>query len=110
MKAGSRGHRKQPTEAEATLWAAVRRQQLDGIQIRRQYPIDRFILDFYCPSRKLCIELDGPIHERLAEYDQNRTECLALHGIRVIRFRNEEVLSNLDSVLQRIRGSLSLTE
>jgi very-short-patch-repair endonuclease len=110
MKAGSRGHRKQPTKAEATLWGAVRRQQIDGIQIRCQYPVDRFILDFYCPSRKLCIEVDGPIHDRLAEYDENRTECLARRGIRVIRFRNDEVLNDLDSVLQRLRASLVLTE
>ncbi len=65
--------------------------------------------DFYCPGRKLCIELDGPIHDRLAEHDQNRTECLALRGIRVIRFRNDEVLTDPDSVLQRIRASLALT-
>jgi very-short-patch-repair endonuclease len=99
-------HRQEPTRAEDVLWAAVRGQQIRGLPFRRQHPVHRFVLDFYCPRKKLCIELDGSIHAGREADDQARTEALAAHRISVIRFRNEEVLNNLSSVLQRIEAAL----
>ncbi|HEU4882834.1 MAG TPA: endonuclease domain-containing protein, partial [Longimicrobium sp.] len=99
-------HRQQPTEAERVLWSALRRQKLSGLPFRRQHPVGRFILDFYCPRKKLCVELDGPSHDGREIVDQARTEALATLNIRVIRFRNEEVLSDLPSVLQRIEAAV----
>jgi very-short-patch-repair endonuclease len=106
MKRAAREHRREPTEAEARLWASLRRNQLAGIGLRRQHPVGAFILDFYCPAKRLCVELDGPIHEHRQEHDAMRTESLAAHGIRVIRFLNREVMDDLPSVLQRIEASL----
>jgi very-short-patch-repair endonuclease len=99
-------HRKEPTTAESVLWSALRGQQLCGLPFRRQHPVDRFILDFYCPRKKLCIELDGSSHDGRGIMDQARTEALETLNIRVIRFRNEEVLEDLPSVLQRIEAAL----
>jgi very-short-patch-repair endonuclease len=103
-------HRRTPTPAEERLWESIRGRQIDGFPFRRQHPVTRFILDFYCPRRKLCIELDGAIHDEQRDYDDARTEALARMRIRVIRFRNEEVLQDLPSVLHRIREALSPTK
>ncbi|HEX6372356.1 MAG TPA: endonuclease domain-containing protein, partial [Longimicrobium sp.] len=104
----AKAHRQEPTTAERVLWSALRRQQLGGLPFRRQHPVDRFILDFYCPRKKLCVELDGTSHDGREIMDEARTEALATFNIRVIRFRNEEVLSDLPSVLQRIKASLDV--
>ena len=95
--------RRPMTEAEEVLWSALRRNQVAGLHFRRQHATGRFILDFYCAARKLCVEVDGSIHDEQRERDQARTNALAYQGIRVIRFRNEEVLSDLASVVNRIR-------
>jgi len=104
----AKAHRQEPTTAESVLWSAVRRQQLCGMPFRRQHPVDRFVLDFYCPRKKLCVELDGSAHDGREGCDQARTEALATFNIRVIRFRNEEVLEDLASVLQRIEAALAV--
>jgi very-short-patch-repair endonuclease len=98
--------RRQGTAAEDHLWSALRDHQLRGLSFRRQHPVGRFILDFYCPKKKLCIELDGAVHDTQQDYDAARTEALSRLRIRVIRFRNEEVLRNLPRVLQRIETAL----
>jgi very-short-patch-repair endonuclease len=98
-------HRQEPTEAEAVLWSALRRQRLCGLSFRRQHPVGRFILDFYCPRKKLCVELDGAVHDGREMMDGARTEALGTLNIRVIRFRNEEVLNDLPSVLDRIEAA-----
>ena len=102
----AREHRVEPTGAEELLWEVVRGQQIRGLQIRRQHPVGPFILDFYCPKKKLCIELDGSVHDGREMMDEARTEALATLKIRVIRFRNDEVLNDLPSVLQRIEAAL----
>jgi len=99
--------RRKSTPAEDDLWVALRGQQLGGFQFRRQHPVGPFILDFYCPKKRLCIELDGPIHDQQQERDQARTEALATLKIRVIRFRNEEIFLDLEGVLGRIAAELS---
>jgi len=101
--------RKQSTPAEAKLWQALRNRKLNGLRFRRQHPVGRFILDFYCPSEKLVIEIDGSIHTQQEDYDAQRTEELEKYGYRVLRFTNEAVLNSLNTVLEEIyRATLQL--
>lgn len=92
------------TPAERVLWQALRNRGLGGLKFRRQQPLGPFVVDFFCASCRLVVEVDGTIHEDedRAAQDAARTEILAAHGFRVIRFRNEEVLNDLDGVLMRI--------
>jgi very-short-patch-repair endonuclease len=101
-------NRKQATQAEKFLWAAIRGRKLYGFKFRRQHPIDDFIADFYCPECEVVVEIDGAYHHDIsqAEYDQGRTYNLAGLGIAVIRFPNDEVLNNLPKVLEKISNLL----
>lgn len=101
----ARENRKTATEAENLLWQAVRNHQL-GYKIRRQHYIDRFIVDFVCLSKKLVFEVDGEIHLDQEEYDASRTYELEQFGFKVIRFKNEDVLNNIDSILSKIKSEL----
>jgi very-short-patch-repair endonuclease len=96
------------TDAEHLLWGCLRRKQLCGFRFRRQHPVERFVLDFYCCEAKLAIELDGGQHnEPEARFrDKERTACLERQGIKVIRFWNSEVLNNLEGALARIYSAL----
>ena len=91
------------TPAEATRWQQLRNRNLE-FKFRRQHPIERFIIDFYCAEVKLCIEIDGDIHleQEQQEYDSARTEVLASIGCSVIRFANNDVRYNIDAVAQEI--------
>lgn len=93
------------TAAEQVLWEALRDKKLGGLRFRAQHPVGQFILDFYCPACKLAVELDGSIHEGRAEEDAARTTHLRAYSYRVLRFQNEEVLTNLASVTARILGA-----
>ncbi len=97
--------RNNPTKAETKLWQALRKSQLDGRKFRRQQSIENFIVDFYCPSEKLIVEVDGEVHDNFVnnEYDFNRTERLNKLGYKVIRFKNEEVYKSVDLVLEAIK-------
>lgn len=94
--------RKKATLAERMLWERLRERQLGGFKFRRQAPMGRFIADFYCAERKLIIELDGGIHDFQLEADQLRTEEMGSFGYRVIRFKNEQVEKDIESVLNSI--------
>ncbi len=94
--------RKQLTPAEAALWEALRKHRLSGMHFRRQHAIGRFVLNFCCPAKKLVIELDGEIHADQRDRDEERTFALEAAGDRVVRFRNEEVLTDMNSVVERI--------
>jgi len=96
--------RQESTEAEKLLWEELRNRKLKGLKFRRQHPIDTFVLDFYCHERKLAIELDGSIHDGKLnkEYDEARTAMLGGLGIYTLRFRNDEVINNIESVLRKI--------
>ena len=94
--------RQPQTPAEEKLWSHLRNHQLDGLKFRRQHPIDRFIVDFYCAKAKLVIEVDGDSHAEQIEYDQVRTEYLNSRGYHVIRFTNREVFNQCEAVLQQI--------
>ena len=102
IESAARQLRQQLTPAETRLWEAIRNRQLNGWRFRCQHPVGRFIVDFYCPAYKLVIEVDGDIHLEQVEYDTARTEQLEDYGYRVIRFNNDEVLTNLDRVLNAI--------
>ena len=93
--------RREMTPAECLLWELVRANRL-GYHIRRQQVIEGYIADFYCHAAALVIEVDGAIHDDHIEYDARRTTAFAVHGIRVIRFRNDEVLGNLEAVREHI--------
>jgi very-short-patch-repair endonuclease len=100
--ARARELRQPQTPAETKLWACLRNRQLGDFKFRRQHPIDRFIVDFYCAACRLVIEVDGDSHAEQVEYDQARTEWLNDRGYRVIRFTNRDVFQQLDAVLEAI--------
>lgn len=102
LKPLARQMRKAPTLAEAKLWQHLRCKQVRGIKFRRQFAIDRFITDFCSPAVRLIIEVDGPIHDQQQDYDAIRTEFLEAVGFEVIRFRNEDVLHNIEGVMEEI--------
>jgi len=106
LKENARDHRKNPTEAEDTLWQAVRNSKL-GHKFRRQHAISRFIVDFVCIEKRLVVEVDGPIHEYQKREDKEREQIIKEEGFRVIRFTNNEVLNNLEVVLGKIKIELS---
>lgn len=98
--------RKEPTPAEAKLWAYLRRNKLRGVSFRRQHAIGRYVADFCSPSAKLVIEVDGSEHLRQEEDDAVRTKYLESKGYRVLRFWNTQVLNEIDGVIQAIREAL----
>ncbi|WP_339846491.1 leucine--tRNA ligase [uncultured Dokdonia sp.] len=98
--------RENPTPAEAALWESLKSKNL-GDKFRRQHPIDAFIPDFVCLSKKLIIEVDGGIHDTQVDQDEERTAILEDLGYTVLRFRNEEVLANLEEVLETITAELN---
>jgi very-short-patch-repair endonuclease len=88
------------TDAEARLWRALRRDQLNGLSFRRQHPVGPYTVDFYCSKMRLAVEVDGGQHAALRKQsDDRRTAWLAEKGITVVRYWNNDVLSNLDGVL-----------
>ena len=97
--------RRTMTESERLLWSHLRNRQLGGLKFRRQHPIGPFIVDFYCAAKRLVVEVDGRIHEGQGDRDAVRTENLEEHGYRVIRFRNERVLADVESVLTDIEAT-----
>lgn len=101
--------RNNSTSAEATLWKFLKGKQLEGRKFRRQHSVENYILDFYCPSEKLAIELDGADHFTSAayEYDLERTAVLESHGIKVIRFENCEVFESMEAVLEMIKNNFT---
>ena len=95
--------RRQMTPAENKLWKHLRRGQLKEFHFRRQHPVGHFILDFYCAPCKLVIEVDGEIHQHRQEEDAARTAELMNHGYTVIRFKNHEVMKQIESVVGKIQ-------
>lgn len=98
----SRRLRRQQTEAETRLWSRLRAKRLHGLKFRRQVPIGNYIADFVCPGAKLVVEVDGSQHADDSGYDARRTEFLEREGYRVLRFWNNEVLAETDSVIEKI--------
>ncbi|RLD39930.1 MAG: leucine--tRNA ligase, partial [Bacteroidetes bacterium] len=97
--------RKNPTEAEALLWANLRKNKT-GHRIRRQHAIENYIVDFVCIRKMTVIEIDGKIHDYQKEDDKNRIITLEKNGFTVIRFKNEEVFEDIEKVIGGIKSYL----
>ena len=96
------------TDAEAKLWYFLQNRHLDGFKFRRQHSIGPYIVDFYCASAHVAIELDGSQHLQQQAYDEQRTAYLQTQGVaRVLRFTNDAVLANPLAVLEEIRAALT---
>jgi leucyl-tRNA synthetase len=102
----AKDNRKDPTQAEAILWSELKGKKLDGYKFRQQHLIDDFIVDFVCLKKGLIVEVDGKYHDDTKEYDAYRTNVLKRNGFKVIRFKNENVLSDLENVLNEIENQL----
>ncbi|MCF7827021.1 MAG: DUF559 domain-containing protein [Candidatus Marinimicrobia bacterium] len=100
----SRALRRKQTPAENRLWFLLRGKKLGGYKFRRQHVIINYIVDFFCFSEKLIIELDGPIHntQKARDYDERREALLKANGYRILRFKNADVFQNDGKVLSTI--------
>jgi len=101
--------RRNMTEAEKILWIELKNRQIFKARLRRQHPIDIFIADFYCHKHKLVIEVDGAIHseKEILEYDDGRTHDIEKLGIKILRFTNIEVMTDIQTVKQRILDEIN---
>ncbi len=111
LKSIRKALRNKATSAEATLWKYLKNSQLKGIKFRRQHSIGDYIVDFYCPSARLAIELDGEVHtyDTINEIDNMKMMLLNRMNIRLLRFENKFVFTNLEAVLGEISSCLSNT-
>ena len=100
--------RQKHTDAEPAVWMKLRNRQVEGVKFRRQQPVGPYIVDFASLQRRLIIEIDGGQHneERTRGRDVERTRNLTGMGYQIIRFWNNEVLTNPQGVLERIREAL----
>jgi len=100
------------TEAEEKLWQCLRNRKIENCKFRRQHPIGKFVADFYCHEKKLVVEVDGGYHneQEQKEHDEARTQIINEYGITVIRFTNDEILNNLQSVINKITAALKSSE
>jgi very-short-patch-repair endonuclease len=103
----AREMRSAPTEAERRLWWHLRRRlPTQGTHFRRQVRIGPYIVDFACHARRIVIEVDGGQHGPKSAADENRTKILEANGYRVLRYWNNDVLSNIDGVLEDILSAI----
>ncbi len=107
LKTFRRELRKNLTPAEATFWTVVQNSKFEGRKFRRQQSVGNYILDFYCPSEKLAVELDGQVHfnDEARVYDYERKLFLENCGIKVIRFENRRVFEDLEWMLDVIKSN-----
>lgn len=89
---------------EVILWSKLKGKQINRLKFRRQYGVGRYVLDFYCPERRLAIEIDGDSHytDSAKSYDKTRENFLLNLNIKTLRFTNQDILNNLNSVLLEI--------
>jgi very-short-patch-repair endonuclease len=92
------------TETERLLWSSLKGSQLLGYKFRRQQGIGQYVVDFYCPAKKMAIEIDGATHwtEQEQKRDRERQYYIEALGIRVLRFTNDDIYTNKDGVLNMI--------
>jgi len=106
IKPLARQMRHEPTATESMLWDVLRGRKFEGYKFRRQHPIDRFIVDFYCPQGHLVIEVDGEIHNYTVEEDALRQMFIESRGLRVLRFTNRQIIHDLPAVMEAIHTAL----
>ncbi len=94
--------RSDQTEAETLLWSRLRAHRLFGLKFRRQQPVGSYVVDFFCPEKRLIVELDGGRHQDQAGYDETRDAWLKAEGYVVLRYWNNEAMCNIEGVLEDI--------
>ena len=107
VKRAARQMRKEPTRSEGILWSALHNRRLASRKFRRQHPVGRFILDFYCHEERLAVEVDGPVHETQRQADGERQQILESMGIRFLRLPAALVEDDLPAALAAIEEALS---
>lgn len=99
--------RRRRTDAECLLWFRLRDRRLAGRKFKRQFAIDRFIVDFFCADAKPIVELDGGRHDQNSERDEDRTGSLESMGYLVLRVWNHDVMRDMDAVLAEILSTVN---
>ncbi len=109
LKAYSKKNRRKATTAEKLFRDEILKQDKTGYRFLRQKPLDNFIMDFYCPKLKLCIEIDGWYHqdEDQKDYDEVRENILNTYNIKIIRYSNNEVFTSLDHIKNNLNGHIN---
>ena len=102
--------RQNMTPAEKILWQHLRAKHFKGLKFRRQQIIAGFIVDFYCHSIGLVIEVDGKIHDKQKDYDAERDNIIAAQGLTILRFTNQQVIENIELVLKTIAEKIEEAE
>lgn len=102
MTERARRLRREATFPERLLWSRLRNRQVGGAKFRRQHVIGPYVVDFFCPQRKLVIELDGHSHDTTATADLERERYFQQQGLHVIRFGNDAVIRNVDRVAEAV--------
>jgi len=94
------------TPSEARMWKALKSKNIEGVVFRRQFSVGPYVLDFYCPQLKLCIEVDGGVHDSYEAYRKDclRTKYLNRLGIEVVRYKNRELLVGLDQIVAELKS------
>jgi very-short-patch-repair endonuclease len=112
LKKYARELRKGMTDAENKLWSVIRLKQLNGLQFYRQRIIGSYIVDFFCPQVGIVIEVDGSQHytSEATESDRKRDKYMKARGFKVLRYDDNEVLTNIEGVFENIRSNLSLSQ
>jgi len=106
LKDKARQLRNNSTKAEIELWMFLKGRQMMGYDFHRQKPIDNFIVDFFCKELMLAIELDGYTHtfEKVADRDEKKEQRLGELGVRIVRFKNDDVMNNIEGVMEWIEN------
>ena len=107
LKPLARQMRHKPTPEEEIVWQVLRNRKIQGVKFRRQFSIERFIVDFFALKQKLVIEVDGPIHDYTPLEDFVRQQFLESLGLRVLRFTNDVVNQDIQSVIRKIEIALT---
>jgi len=111
MRARARELRRNATGPERILWSLLRDRRLCGVKFRRQHAVGPFIVDYYCPSHRLVVELDGRSHDERGLEDRQRQDYLeSVAGLRVFRAGNDDVLHDPDGLLLGLLRALGLGE
>ena len=100
------------TASEAILWRILKGKQIEGLKFRRQFGLGPYVLDFYCPEIRLCIELDGDVHKTYeqAQYDEIRSRFVNENNIKVLRFENDAVYRSANAIVEAIKEHKKMWE